>query len=277
MRAGTIRPSSTRIKKPPRFAMISWDTNARPTCFSSAGLQAMLVTRPAIFPSGHPRWKNCGPGYQHRLESGTGETRRPCVRVPGDHRKPGRFLYSRGRRTDGAGAHRENALLRSRRRPAEIRGLMMNATRTSPLHDQVAELNPQWSVVRSMRTAAGLAGDETGARESVAVADLSCLDKAGIKGPEAARWLESLGIAVPAKANAWTGLPGGGVIARLGRAEFFLEDGATGDRAGRVRDVLGTGIAGVYPVIRQDAGIALVGRRVNELLVQTCNVNFQEV
>ncbi len=154
---------------------------------------------------------------------------------------------------------------------------MMNATRTSPLHDRVAELNPQWSVVRSMRTAAGLAGDETGARESVAVADLSCLDKAGIKGPEAARWLESLGIAVPAKANAWTGLPGGGVIARLGRAEFFLEDGAAGDTAGRVRDVLGTGIAGVYPVIRQDAGIALVGRRVNELLVQTCNVNFQEV
>jgi sarcosine oxidase subunit gamma len=33
----------------------------------------------------------------------------------------------------------------------------------------------------------------------------------------------------------------------------------------------------VYPVIRQDAGIALVGRRVNELLVQTCNVNFQEL
>jgi len=155
--------------------------------------------------------------------------------------------------------------------------MMMNVTRTSPLHDQVAELNPQWGVVRGMRMAARLAGDETAARESVAVADLSCLDKAGIKGPEAARWLESLGIAVPAQANAWTGLPGGGVIARLGRTEFFLEDGATGDTASQVRDALGTGNAGVYPVIRQDAGIALVGRRVNELLVQTCNVNFQEL
>jgi len=153
----------------------------------------------------------------------------------------------------------------------------MNVTRTGPLHDQIAALNPQWNVLRGMRMAAGLAGDETAARESVAVADLSCLDKAGIKGPEAATWLEGLGIAVPAKANAWTGLPGGGVIARLGRAEFFLEDGVSGDTARRVRDVLGTGIAGVYPVIRQDAGIALVGRRVNELLVQTCSVNFQEV
>ncbi len=149
-------------------------------------------------------------------------------------------------------------------------------TRTSPLHDLVAALNPQWDLVRGMRVAARVAGDETAAHESAAIADLSCLDKAGLKGPEAARWLESLGIAVPAQANAWTGLPGGGVIARLGRSEFFLEDGATGDTVIRTRDKLGTGIAGVYPVIRQDAGIALVGKRVNELLVQTCNVNFQE-
>jgi len=153
----------------------------------------------------------------------------------------------------------------------------MNVNRTSPLYDQVATLNPQWGMVRDMRMAARLAGDETVARESVAVVDLSCLDKAGVKGPEAAPWLESLGIAVPVQANAWAGLPGSGVIARLGRTEFFLEDGATGDTTSRVRDALGTGIAGVYPVIRQDAGIALVGRRVNELLVQTCNVNFQEL
>jgi len=154
---------------------------------------------------------------------------------------------------------------------------MMDMIRTSPLHDLVAALNPQWDMVRGMRMAARLAGGETAARESVAVADLSCLDKAGLKGPEAARWLETLGIAVPPQANAWTGLPGGGVIARLGRTEFFLEDGVTGDTASRVRDALRTGITGVYPVIRQDAGIALVGKRVNELLVQTCNVNFQEL
>ena len=81
----------------------------------------------------------------------------------------------------------------------------------------------------------------------------------------------------PAQANEWTGLPGGGVIARLGRTEFFLEDGVTGDSASRVRNAPALEIAGVYPVIRQDAGIAVVGRRVNELLVQTCNVNFQEL
>ena len=156
--------------------------------------------------------------------------------------------------------------------------MTMKVTRTSPVHDLIAALNPQqWDVMRGMNTASRLAGDETAARESIAIADLSCLDKAGVKGPEAARWLDSQGIAVPAQANAWTGLAGGGVIARLGRSEFFLEDGATGDTATRMRDALGAGVAGVYPVIRQDAGIALVGERVNELLVQTCNVNFQEL
>ena len=154
---------------------------------------------------------------------------------------------------------------------------MMNRSRTSPLHDQIAVLNPQWTVVRGMQVAAGFDGDEAAARESVAIADLSCLDKAGLKGPGAARWLESQGVAVPAQANTWAGLPGGGVIARLGRTEFFIEDGAAGNAACRLQDALGTGLAGVYPVIRQDAGIALVGRRVNELLVQSCNVNFQEL
>jgi len=154
----------------------------------------------------------------------------------------------------------------------------MKVTRTSPVHDLIAALNPQqWDVVRGMNMASRLAGDQTAARESIAIADLSCLDKAGVKGPEAARWLESQGIAVPAQANAWTGLAGGGVIARLGRTEFFLEDGVTGDSASRVRDAPALEITGVYPVIRQDAGIAVVGRRVNELLVQTCNVNFQEL
>ncbi|MFN0136720.1 MAG: methylglutamate dehydrogenase [Phycisphaerae bacterium] len=154
---------------------------------------------------------------------------------------------------------------------------MTSVTRTSPLHDRVAALNPRWCVVRGMRMAASLGRDETTARECVAVADLSCLDKAGIKGPEAASWLESLGMPVPQQANTWIETPGGGVIARLGRTEFFIEDAQSGDAASRLRNVLGAGTSGVYPVIRQDAGIVLVGRHVNELLVQTCNVDFQDL
>lgn len=127
-----------------------------------------------------------------------------------------------------------------------------------------------------MKIAPRLAGDDAVKLDAVALADLSFLPRFGIKGPSAEQWLESLNIALPAKANGWTLLPGGGVIARLGRTEFFFEDGVSADTVSTIRTALGTGTADVYPVVRQDACFALAGMRVNELLVQTCNVNFEE-
>jgi sarcosine oxidase subunit gamma len=88
------------------------------------------------------------------------------------------------------------------------------------------------------------------------------------------QWLRDHGIDPPAEANRWLPLASGGVIARLGRSEFFIEDGAGGTNVSNIQTALGNGASGVYPVIRQDAGIALTGSRVNELLLQTCNVNF---
>ena len=152
----------------------------------------------------------------------------------------------------------------------------MNAKRSSPVHAQLAALLPQWDERRGMSVASRIAGDDAAKLNAVALADLSFLPRFGLKGPGAEQWLESRDIAVPARANTWASLPGAGVIARLGRSEFFLEDGAADDTVGTIRTALGSGAAGVYPVIRQDAGFALAGRRVNELLVQTCNVNFQD-
>jgi sarcosine oxidase subunit gamma len=135
----------------------------------------------------------------------------------------------------------------------------MTYPRMSPLHLHVAS-----------RT-----GDDEGAGLSaVALADFSHLSKCGLKGPDAMQWLRDNGIEPPAEANRWLPMASGGVIARLGRSEFFIEDGAGGSHVSNIRTALGTGTSGVYPVIRQDAGIALTGARVNELLLQTCNVNF---
>ena len=120
-------------------------------------------------------------------------------------------------------------------------------------------------------------GDMQAYLASVALADMSFLQRGGLKGPGAAQWLQAQGIQIPADANRWAGLPGGGAVARLGRSEFFLEDGAGGDAVRRVKAALGHGADGAYPVIRQDAGIALLGPRANELLVQTCNVNFEAI
>lgn len=105
----------------------------------------------------------------------------------------------------------------------------------------------------------------------------------GLKGPRAAAWLETHGITVPAAPNSWTqpdatpGQDAAPLVARLGSAEFFLEDvaGAT-----FLRDIEPQAEAhppGVYPVLRQDAAFLLAGARVHDALAQVCNVNFADI
>jgi sarcosine oxidase subunit gamma len=131
----------------------------------------------------------------------------------------------------------------------------MSYQRTSPV--------PSRSAARSAASADG-----------IVLTDLSRLPKCGFKGPGAPQWLAQLGLPVPQRANAWLPLEGGGIVARLGRTEFFLEDGAEGQAVARATAAFAAGVADVYPVIRQDAGMLLAGSRCHELLAQTCNVNF---
>ena len=152
----------------------------------------------------------------------------------------------------------------------------MNALRLSPVHAQLAALQPHWEERFGMRIATRIGSDDASKLEAVALADVSFLPKFGLKGPAAEQWLAGQGISAPEGVNRWTALPGGGLLARLGRSEFFVEEGAATDSIAALRAALGTGADAVYPVIRQDAGFALAGRRVNELLVETCNVNFLE-
>ena len=77
-------------------------------------------------------------------------------------------------------------------------------------------------------------------------------------------------IAPPAGAR----IPDRELVARLGRSEFFLEDSLGGTTVERWRTALAPA-PGRYPVLRQDAALVLAGHRLNDLLVQTCNVNFK--
>ncbi|MBP8134163.1 hypothetical protein [Zoogloea sp.] len=103
------------------------------------------------------------------------------------------------------------------------------------------------------------------------IADVSATARYGCKGPGTVAWLESLGLPVPPQPNSWLPLDGGGLIARLGFTEFLIEgpDALIAPLASAPR------AAGVYPVLRQDAALILGGARLDELLRQTCNVNFR--
>lgn len=152
----------------------------------------------------------------------------------------------------------------------------MSATRISPLYDALAAHDAQWAERNGMRVVAQLRDDDSARASVLGLIDLSHLARTGLKGPAAPDWIQAQGLALPPP-NAWEELPGGGVIARLAATEFLVEDAAEGRAVGAINAALAEPVAGVYPVPRQDAALALTGSRVSELLVQTCNVNFPDV
>lgn len=130
-----------------------------------------------------------------------------------------------------------------------------------------AQLQPRWTNVNGMRVPAAFAAE--GDVRDLAIADVSCFAKSGLKGPRAAAWLAERGIPVPARPNTWVG----GLIARLAETEFFLEGGS----ADEIARALENAPQNVYPVPRQDTAIALAGKRMNEVLLHACSVDFSSI
>ncbi len=142
---------------------------------------------------------------------------------------------------------------------------MNTPRRVSPLHHMLAPLEPRWGLAYGMQYAAHLDGEDDHVA-TLALADLSHLPRWGVKGPQAAAWLAAQGLPVPERPNSWVRRDAT-LIARLGLSEFLIEGEAT-DAAVSAR------VPGVYPVLREDCAIALLGPRLPKLLAQTCNVNF---
>jgi sarcosine oxidase subunit gamma len=152
----------------------------------------------------------------------------------------------------------------------------MSATRVSPFHGALAVRDAHWAERDGMRVARQLRDDDSARASVLGLVDLSYLARTGFKGPGAAALLHSLGHELPPP-NGWKPGASGGLIARLATSEFFVEDLNGNATVAAIDRALARPPADVCPVPRQDAALALTGSRVNELLVQTCNVNFQEV
>jgi sarcosine oxidase subunit gamma len=159
-------------------------------------------------------------------------------------------------------------------------------TRLSPVHDELGHLHPRWGDLDGMPVALALGGrtleQEQGLARTLALCDVSALPRTVIKGPGAASFLEALGIAqaLPAEVLSVLPLKTGGLIARTGRAEFFLED-APGE-VGRpnvvaqvTESLSGSPQPGVYTALRQDASFLLSGTQAPAVLLQTCGFDFR--
>lgn len=143
--------------------------------------------------------------------------------------------------------------------------------RTSPLYDCLKSLNGSWQEINGMPALVEVQND----LPCLSLADLSFLTRFGVKGLGAASWLESQGIVVPDRPNTWNSLTQGGIIARLGSTEFLIEDSIHSHVANQLSKACDQLPSQVYPVLRQDAAIAIHGGNIYELLQQTCSVNFR--
>ncbi len=144
--------------------------------------------------------------------------------------------------------------------------------RSNPMSEAQRTLAARWTTVESMPIAAVYGPDDRTVAQVLGIGDTSARRRCGFKGPGAAGWLQQQSVPVPAQPNRWVALPEGGLVARLGRTEFVVEDAEGSATCARLDAVPVT--AGVYPVLRQDAQLVLVGSRAGELLLQTCSVDF---
>ena len=101
------------------------------------------------------------------------------------------------------------------------------------------------------------------------------LPKLGLKGAGAEAWLREQGVDVPPATYDTRRLPDGGVIARLGTADFFLEGGPGSDWFTRLGEELARGPAKVYRVERHDAAFVLSGPQALKVLAQMCSFDFR--
>lgn len=150
---------------------------------------------------------------------------------------------------------------------------MTTPLRVSSTYEQLQPLGGTWERRNGMPALVALPGEADNTR--LGLADLSFLTRFGVKGPGAAAWLATQGVSVSDRPNTWVALPGGGLVARLGMTEFLVEDSLESQIAPRLQLASRQPPERVYPVLRQDLAIGLYGEAVNELLLETCNINFQ--
>ncbi len=138
-------------------------------------------------------------------------------------------------------------------------------------------LNAKMGVINGMEVAMEFAGAniESGIKKVLGVTDVSCLNRFGIKGPQAEKWLESKKIKTPVEKNTWLESKGC-LVMRLGGSEFLLEDqyGENNIETLVSFDQAKTALA--YKVARADAAYLLSGSEVLNMLSELCMLDLHE-
>lgn len=101
------------------------------------------------------------------------------------------------------------------------------------------------------------------------------LPKLGVKGAGAEAWLREQKVDIPSATYETRQLPDGGLIVRLGTADFFLEGGPSGELLPRLAAELARNPPRVYRIERHDAAFLLSGPLALKVLAQLCSFDFR--
>jgi sarcosine oxidase subunit gamma len=96
----------------------------------------------------------------------------------------------------------------------------------------------------------------------------------GIKGSNAALWLQQQGITTPDSANHWVQSSQGTMVLRLGQGEFLIEDQSGGQVVAQLLAASKAKPPGVYVVPRADATFRLNGEGVERVLAKICMLDI---
>jgi sarcosine oxidase, subunit gamma len=147
---------------------------------------------------------------------------------------------------------------------------------TSPAAHTQLEESTQWEIINGMDIAVAFASAEIEqARKKVlGVADVSCLSRYGVKGPNATQWLVGHGISIPTNNNAWTLSEQKTLVLRLGSSEYLIEDQLGGSACSKLETDTAR-IASVYKVPRADAAFIVSGSEALNLFSEVCSLDLR--
>lgn len=148
---------------------------------------------------------------------------------------------------------------------------------TSPVAHAQPKALAKWEVINGMDIAVEFASAEIerARKQVLGVADVSCLVRYGVKGPNAMQWLVERGVVIPASPNAWTMSEQKTLVLRLGGSEFLLEDQLGGFVCNKLASDI-TRVAGVYQVPRADAAFVVSGSETLNLFSELCSLDLRE-
>lgn len=150
--------------------------------------------------------------------------------------------------------------------------------RQSPIHNRLESRGAVWHAVNETLFPVRLSDDSADQANAAAlgICDVSGLHKFGLKGRDAERQLSSEGFSIPAAVYDSTSLEDGGLIIRIGKNEFFLEDGSRNRTVAAFRERFEPAEGDVFQVEHQEATFVLTGTRLGNVLAQTCGIDFRE-